>query len=198
MSRSEEFLQHHLAHEYDPEARRQYYLRTRKLKGRKKGGVDSATRARPTGSATPQAPRKAVQEASTARQVATQKAALEARLTKLKAVLKNLLDEAEKDGGESKRDKEASTSKDGGKKRAESSDLTAAEKRKKAAEARKDYKKEKKQPEPETKSLEEKISDVREQIAAIRAKLKAAIERAQAGAVVRSTSDQKQEMKRKE
>lgn len=195
MKRVDEFLQHHLEHEYDPAKRREYYLRNRKLKGRKRGLVEAPAGGRPAGR--PQPPRKAA--ATKTAEIEARKVALEKKLERLREVLRELVEAAKaRSGVEPKRDKEASAPEPTSSKK--DSKLTAAQKRKKAAQAREDYEKEK-QSAPTTKSLEADIAEVREQIAAARAKLKAALERSRspkATAVVRSKSDNKIDMKRKE
>lgn len=191
MKRVDEFLQHHLEHEYDPTKRREYYLRNRKLKGRKRGRGDRPTGGRPTGR--PQPPRK--KAGQTPAEIEARKVALEKKLERLKEVLRELVDAAKaRSGVEPKRDKEASTPEPTSSKK--DSKLTAAQKRKKAAEARKDYEPEK-QSAPTTKSLEADIAKVREQIASARAKLRASIDRSRSpqAAVVRSTSDKQKQPK---
>lgn len=191
MDRVDEFLQHHLEHAYDSAKRREYYLRTRELKGRKKGRGDRPTGGRPTGR--PQPPRK--KAGQTPAEIEARKVALEKKLERLKEVLRELVEAAKaRSGVEPTRDKEASTPEPTSSKK--DSKLTAAQKRKKAADARKDYEPEK-QSAPTTKSLEADIAKVREQIASARAKLRASIERSRSpqAAVVRSTSDKQKKPK---
>jgi chromosome segregation ATPase len=147
-----------LLHNYDAIKRREYYLRTRKLKGRKKGAVRPKAPPKKT-RAQRQAERRKKQEA--------QIAALKGRLEKLRAVLKQLTEAAQKRSGvETKKadpTKSASQQKSSGK----TEKLTAAQK---AAKAKADKKRREKldTPEAQIKSLNEKIKTIQERIAKMR------------------------------
>lgn len=158
-----------LIHEYDPVKAREYYLRTRKLKGRKKGTVDQPS-GKNSGSTKPKASVKKPVVKKTAKQkraeTEAQVAALKQRLEKLKEVLAKLVKEAKARSGvkdENPKDKADRNAKEKSRK-----PLTAAQKRAQAERSKKAYEKEKQSPDQELKELQEKIKD-------IRAKIKAAI-----------------------
>jgi hypothetical protein len=99
MQSAEEFIAE-LFHirEYDPQARRDYYLRTRKLKGRKVGSAKTAiarhpaTKTAPVVKTTPIAPKKAPEQRR--KDTEARVAALQTRLDTLRKVLAELVAQA--------------------------------------------------------------------------------------------------------
>lgn len=160
-----EFILAH-AGEYDPRKRREYYLRTRQLKGR------------PTGTATPtNNPAWAGPSSNAARlkQARAKRVAdLKARLERLEAVLDALMKEvkAKREGsskGTSPTKSSSSTSSGGSDRK-----LTAKQKREAAERSRK-YREENKEPKSETaEQIEAKIAEVRKKIAEMKAQIAAA------------------------
>lgn len=146
-----------LVHSYDSLKRREYYLRTRKLKGRKKGFVKPAPRKKTR--AQRQAERRRKQEA--------QIAALKGRLEKLRDVLAELTKKAQARSGvdATKTAKKSASSQQKSLDKTEK--LTAAQK---AAKAKADKKRREadQTPEAQIKSLNEKIKTIQERIAKMR------------------------------
>ena len=166
-------LHSELLHEYDPVKAREYYLRTRKLKGRKKGSQEETkTRSRsakPASGIKPPAKKLSSAERRKAKQAEI--AALKKRLERLKEVLAKLVKEAKARSGV--KDETPKAKADRNTEAKSSKPLTAAQKKAQAERAKKAYEKEKKQsPDQELKDLQEKIRD-------IRAKIKAAIAEAE-------------------
>lgn len=146
-----------LVHDYDAAKRREYYLRTRKLKGRTKTAPK------------PKAPKKtrAQRQAERRRKLEAQVAALKGRLEKLQAVLAELTKAAKaRSGVKEKSDPKKATSTS--KKTAEKK-LTPVQKAK-AAKAAEEYRK--KNPDKaladDIKSLNAKIKTIQERIAKMR------------------------------
>lgn len=155
-----------LSHEYDPAKAREYYLRTRKLKGRKKGAAPTSVKRMPAGkqTATQLAVRKATQQRKSK---AAKVKALNARLDKLRKVLADLVAQSKKLSNPKDQPK-AKTGAAGG---AKGKPRTAAEKRK----AKEYYEENKKlKDNDELKVVQEKIERVKKQIEAARAVLEAA------------------------
>lgn len=150
----------HYSQGYDPVKARQYYLRTRQLKGRSPGQRDRVA----TG-VVRSTPSKGKKKSSRREEIQAQKAALEKRLDRLRDVLAELVEAAKtRSGVDTKSDKseKKSSEKEPQKKRK----LTAKEKRE-AAERSKEHreKNEKKQPpSKEIKELQAQIKDIRKQI----------------------------------
>lgn len=159
-----DFILAHAA-EYDPAKRREYYLRTRKLKGRPKGGRQPAPKGKPSpfDSAKLKARRKARLQA------------LQTRLKKLEQELEILVQQAKERSGVSRSEdptrkktptqSKTSTKGSGGSERK----LTAKEKRD-AAQRSKEYR-EKNPQKTETEQIEAKIRAVREKIAEMKAQI---------------------------
>jgi len=154
--------------EYDPEYARQYYLRTRQLKGRKRGLADlPASRAASGKGSLPTSSKQDSPVQSITKERTEQ---LKARLEKLKVLLKQLLEEAHKQSGmeppkkeDSPKDPNSSGSSGPAKPK------TQAQKRA-AKEALDKYKKEHKNDQPkEVKKTDEQLSNEIEQV---RAKIK--------------------------
>lgn len=142
---------------YDAAKRREYYLRTRKLKGRKHGSakpvVPHKTRAQR------QAERRKKQEA--------QIAALKGRLEKLRTVLAQLTKAAQARSGVDTKKTTSKTSSSQQKSSGKPEKLTAAQKAKKAKEDKKRREADN-TPEAQIKSLNEKIKTIQERIAKMR------------------------------
>lgn len=176
--KGEDFI---IEHVYDPVKAREYYLRTRELKGRKKGQREQpATRdgpkpvSKPT---TPKVPSNALTPEQRKAAVKARVTQMKARLEKLQSILDELVEQAKKRSGvdetkdvDKKEDKDTASKKD-------NEPQTAKEK--KAAKER--YEKEKaKDPTlgEEEKSLQEDIKEVREKIEKAREDLRAVVKRA--------------------
>lgn len=150
---------------YDAAKRREYYLKTRELKGRRRGTVHTPVRPPARGSNLP-APRKkmAPQAKTTVQRIAE----LKVRLEKLKTLLQKLGEEAKaRSGVESKSDRSSTSSS------SKSSGSATAKEKREAKEYYEKHKKEEKKETPaqEEKALQQKIERVREQIKEMREKL---------------------------
>jgi hypothetical protein len=177
---------------YDPVKAHEYYLRTRKLKGRN-GGVQTG----PVGDqrqgggpkTSGQSPARSNKSggggSGPVKIAAARQAALEKRLDVLRTALSKLVAQAKKESGaesSSSTSKTSSSSKSGGGSttKSDSKPLTAEEKRKNKERYEK-YKKEepaKTKDKPEPKSTDEKIAELRAKIADVRVQLQQAIEEA--------------------
>lgn len=164
---------------YDPVKAREYYLRTRKLKGRRTGSSTPSPTPSSRSSRSPGGsgkPNRADTKSRRAQREA-QKARLEARLDRLREVLEELVEAAKKRSGgdpnkkdgkdkapETQADK-ADRNKDKKKDKPE----TAAEKKERAKKAKEEYEKE------HPNSLSTDIEILQEQVADIQAKIKKAL-----------------------
>lgn len=177
-----------LAHEYDPAKAREYYLRNRQLKGRKKGKALPTTGGRPTASSlTPvKRPAKAtVAPAKRANGTPKQMAELRGRLNRLEQVLDNM--QARVDAAKARAGITTTTKKDAASKKTAApatkapSKKSSAEKKADAKSAAERYEKNK---DPETskqaqsvqdeiEEVQKKIAEARDELAAALAKLKA-------------------------
>jgi hypothetical protein len=160
----DEFLEDFFAHAqpYDAAKRREYYLRTRKLKGRGGGGGTQAPSN--TGVVGPNTRARQRREAA---KVEAEK--LRQRLDRLKEVLAELVDAAKaRSGAEPDKDKPAKEEKSKDRK------LTPKEKKEAAERA-----KESREKNPEKTSPSKEVEELRAQIDDIRVKIKVAMERAQ-------------------
>ena len=168
-TKAEEFLENFLQHKYDPVKAREYYLRTRKLKGRRKAA------AQPTGGR-PEPAAVVVRSKGPPKQSANQKqalaaarvAAIQKRLDALKEVLAQLVEQAKKRSG-------VETKPDPKKKEAAKKDdkpKTAAEKKKDAkAQKERREKEERLSPDQKVAAIQKEMAQVREKIAEIRAQM---------------------------
>lgn len=177
-----------LSHVYDPVKAREYYLRTRQLKGRQKGAKDpdptyKQSKLKPQSQRKPSArvSNKAKREAFK-QETAERVARFKRRLERLEKVLDELVKQAKARSGVETETKKSSSTKTSSSSKSSSRDTkpkTAAQKRedaKKAAERRK-----KENPsggKSEEKALEEKIHDVREKIKDMKAQIAAAKKKA--------------------
>ena len=149
-----------LSHAYDPVKAREYYLRTRKLKGRTKGSVKPATtKSSPASKAAAKKARAARLKAAAEKRVFE----LRVRLKKLEKALDRLTEEAQRKSGIEPAKSSTSTKSTGGAK--DRKPLTSAQKRDaaKAAEKRRDKEGDNSLSGQE-KSLQAKIERVRERI----------------------------------
>lgn len=170
---------------YDRQKAHEYYLRTRKLKGRKKGAAKPPLSSiRPGSHASGGIGKKASKATKSPAQLRSETqakvAGIKARIAKLEAALKALIAESESSKSKTK----AKTPEKSGSK-SESSDskpLTAAQKAQKKKDNAEYYDKHKKPAEKKTglqeMTNEQKIEEIRSQLKAARAQLKAAMARA--------------------
>ncbi len=195
-----------LQHAYDPVRAREYYLKTRKLKGRRKG-----TEKLPVGRVLSDAENKVERKRALARRIAAKKARnkklkeeaearvlqLQARLDKLKDILAELTKQAKaRSGIETK-----STSKEKAENKKANEDrkpATAAEK-KEAAKRAKEAADKKKDGDPslsdQAKELDAKIAKVRESIAKMKEQIADAKKKASAKEKAGAKSGAKQKTK---
>lgn len=181
MPSAEEFIDDFLKHEYDPVKAREYYLRTRQLKGRRAATPFANPGRTPANSATtkdqplPSGPKP--NEPKTKTQ-AERVAAVQRRLDRLKAALALLVEQAKaRSGVESDPEptKKSATSKE----TAPEKPKSTQEKKEAADKAREARQKENPQSlTAQEQSLRAEVKQVQEQIAQARAKLQAAVERA--------------------
>lgn len=145
-----------LVHAYDATKRREYYLRTRKLKGRQPA------------KAKPPKKTRAQRQAERRRKLEAQVEALKGRLERLRIVLRELTEQAKKRSGVETKKTTSKKSTSNTKKTAEKK-LTPAQKAK-AAKAAEEYRE--KNPEKalseDVKSLNEKIKTIQERIVKMR------------------------------
>ena len=149
---------------YDPVKAREYYLRTRHLKGRRRA------QARPPGPGRrPAVAQVKPKQSSAARRAAieAEKAHLEKRLKRLKEVLRELVDAAKKRSGVDESKDTPKDKADRNAQRKKNRPLTAAQKRKKAKADKERYDKEHKDsPKSEIQQLRQQIQDIEERIRA--------------------------------
>jgi len=164
---------------YDPAKAREYYLRTRKLKGRKKGAVEEATgrlSSGTPGSNKPTKPKLSTKAATEAR-VAAQKA----RIERLRKILDSLIKQAKARSGVKDEPSSPSSSKDSKNSKDSAKDrkpLTAKQKREAAKRSAEAYAKElTKSPSKKASEQHDEIVQLEEKIKAIRKQLKAAVEK---------------------
>jgi len=147
--------------EYDPAKAREYYLRTRELKGRKKGSAPPPAKGRPAAKAT-------VTKLSTKQKAATTQAkiaALKKRLETLRDALAELVAAAKKRSGVDPKDTKGGK----GSGSTSTSKLTPKQKKQAAARSKEYYEKHK------DKTPDEQIKALEAQIKSIKARIKAAI-----------------------
>jgi len=175
-----------LIHEapYDPNKAREYYLRTRKLKGRKAGAGDPqpsgrSGSAKPTGAKRTAKPKKT--PAQKRKEAEAQVANLKKRLARLKDVLADLVKAAKaRSGVETKTDKAKSQAQKNQDAKAKTP-LTAKQKREAAKKAKERYEETKKAPDKDIEELQAQIKD-------IKAKIKKALEDAKKQSARKSKS----------
>lgn len=145
-----------LVHEYDPAKRREYYLKTRQLKGRKRGTVQK-----------PPTKTRAQRQAERRKKLEAEVAALKGRLEKLREALKTLTQQAKARSGVDPKSTTSKKSETKGK--SSPTKKTAAQKAKDAKASKEYYEKNKdKLLEEEVQSLKAKIKTIQERIAKMR------------------------------
>lgn len=164
------FFKHYTNPNYDPAKAREYYLRTRHLKGRKGGlaaapaSTKGAAQRLPAGGFHRVRPKSAKQRRA---EVEAQVKALNARLERLRKILATLREEAKKRSGVDTSTNEAKAAKN----KAEKTKLTPKQKREAAARAKKAREKENATPAQQVKEAQEKIAQIQKQIQEAREKL---------------------------
>lgn len=176
-----------LQHVYDPVKAREYYLKTRELKGRRKGVVKSPV-GRETKTPAASAKNRAVAKAA-AKKAKNQRlkkiaearvAKLKARLEKLEKILDELVKQAKARSGVETKSKTSDQKTE--KASQDAKPLTPSEKREAAKKAKERYEKEKdKNPtlSDEAKAIEAKIRNAQERIINMRVQIAAAKKKAQ-------------------
>lgn len=146
-----------LAHAYDATKRREYYLRTRKLKGRKPGSAKPPPKPKLT---------RAQRQAARTRKLEAQVDALKARLEKLRDVMAQLTAQAKARSGVKDTPSKKTTAPKG---KSTPKQQTATQKAK-AAKASEEYRKKHKDEllADQVKSLNQKIKTIQERIAKMR------------------------------
>lgn len=186
-----DFVLMHIDPNYDAQKAHEYYIRTRKLKGRKRGvkkltgdlaneNANTVVRPELRGKFIPKGtPKAGLVTTERQAQVEARVKALQGKLQLLEAVLRKLLSEAQGSSTTKKRTKSATP---GSKKTAATSkrkELTAAQKSDKAKKAKAAYKKaHPNSASAQKKERAKKIEEVKAQIKQVKADLKAALERA--------------------
>lgn len=154
-----------LQHAYDPAKRREYYLKTRKLKGRKAAAIRTST-SRPTAKPKPPTLTRAQRQAARRRKLEAEVNALKARLEKLRDALEELTKKAKARSGvkpNSTAPKKSTAKKTTAKKQ------TASQKAKAAKQSKEYYEKHKDEIlADEIKSLKGKIKTIQERIEKMR------------------------------
>lgn len=163
-------------HAYDPQKAHDYYLRTRKLKGRRRASSNPSGGS-PSAAVVTQMPRRPTHQ--TAKQknalAAARVAAIQKRLDALKEVLAQLVEQAKKRSGiETKPDAKKSTAD-----KKDTKPKTAAEKKKDAkAQADRREKEQRLSPDQKVAAIQKEMAQVREKIAEIRAQMAKQAQRA--------------------
>ena len=152
-----------LVHDYDANKRREYYLRTRQLRGRSAGAQKAMGSRRLK--AKPPTKTRAQRQAERRKQIEAQVNALKARLEKLRTVLDQLTKQAQAGSRAKPKSSENASSE----KKSPDKKLTAGEKAK-AAKASEEYRKKNKDLllADEVKSLNGKIKTIQDRIAKMR------------------------------
>jgi len=173
------------ASEYDPVKAREYYLRTRELKGRRRGSSETTTSTSNGRSVTrtlSTAPEPPIESATKDRT-----AKFKVRLEKLKAVLEQLVKEAKDRSGVDQPAKADDTAKDATEPaQTKAEDKTAAQKRD-AAKAAKDYYEENK----DAAAIRQDIADVKAKIKDAREKIALAVAKAREEAAAKVAAEVK-------
>lgn len=175
MRSAEEFINGLLHAEYDPEARRRYYLRNRKLKGRQPGSDVSTEVDRPSAAVRPgigrpdraTLPVRAKPTTSKTDEIEAKVADLKAKFEKLREVLRELVKQAQARSGQEPADRKPPTTKP-----KTPDKLTPQQQAEKAKSDADYYEQNKSQILPEqVKELEGKVRAIQEKINAMRDKL---------------------------
>lgn len=154
-----------LEHAYDPAKRREYYLKTRKLKGRTAAAIRTS-KSRPTAKPKPPTKTRAQRQAERRRKLEAEVNALKARLEKLRNALSELTKQAKARSGVKPT---SSASKKTTAKKSTAPKQTAAQKAKAAKQSKEYYEKHKDEIlADEVKSLKGKIKTIQERIEKMR------------------------------
>lgn len=173
MEQVDKVLLKHADVPYDPAKRREYYLKTRELKGRRTRKGDTAPQMRSGPRKLTAKEVKFIKAATGNRaQVEQRRQSIETRvkvlnekLKKLRAVLKGLKDQSDKQKSPEAKKKEDT-------KKEDPKDLTTAQKKERAKKAKEQRDKEaKSSPDQRLKEVMDKIDAVKKQIEEVRAKL---------------------------
>lgn len=173
-------LMHYADPNYDPQKAKEYYERTKKLKGRERARQEDAAS---KGQSKAGGPSAAERAASTSEANKARVESIRGKMSKLDDSLKTLIKKRnEKRPDSSKETTESSTSKEkktASKEESEKDPLTTSEKAKKAKKAREEYESvaEKEPSEPTLEELDAKITKVRKQIAELKEKLQVVLEK---------------------
>lgn len=185
MTRAQEFLDNFLAHAYDPVKAREYYLRTRQLKGRKKGLAQVPGGREPAKGLTAPPRATAVKKAAPAPKGANRMQVLNARLTRLTEIL-DLLDSRvaaaqARSGVEGVAKKTAASKKAASTKTSKDKPKSASDKKADAKAAAERYEKNKtSETSKGAQAVQDEIEEVQKKIAEARDELKAALAKARA------------------
>lgn len=170
----EEFADYILKHEYDPVKAREYYLRTRKLKGRQKAAQEQKS-GRASIAAKPLVKKQMHQKPKTPAQKKAHAeesvAHLRARLEILKEVLAKLVKAAKERSGAEDTTTSDSSKKDTNSKSEKKQDLTAQQKREKAKQE-KEYREAHQTTSEKKAALQKELADTQQKIETAREKLK--------------------------
>lgn len=169
----DEFIADFLEHTgpYDPQKRREYYLKNRQLIGRSKSEFQESSKS--IGSAKGPAPKKKKTAAQRNKETAKNLEALKTRLQALRSILQDLVAEAKKRGIHT--DKANDKKKDETKKQdsSNSKEKLSAKQKSDARKRSKDYyDKHKGSPEEQIKQIKDQVKTIQEKIADLRAKMK--------------------------
>lgn len=175
---AEDFILRHAQVPYDPQRAHEYYLRTRELKGRKKGSKLPDVKL----------PKSAIAKADPHKMTAAQRreqaharvVAIQARLDRLKEVLAQLVEQAQSRSGAKPSSAEKAKATEPAKQTANTKEKpkTAQQKKEDAKTARERYQKEHQSPAQQEEALRAQVKDVEKRIHEIRQQLKDSIQQA--------------------
>lgn len=161
----------HAEQEYNPNARRERYLRDRELKGRAPGkGKDSSPSSGSTQSNVVQTSKqRSVSAEARRKKIAAETEQLKQKLEQLKVVLKKLVEQAKQRSGAEKKSEPTKPSES---KSSSDTKLTSKQKADKAKASKETYEKEKKEsPDDQLKAVKAQIQAIQEKIQKKRAEL---------------------------
>lgn len=175
---AENFILRHAQVPYDPQRAHEYYLRTRELKGRKKGSKLPDVKL----------PKSAIAKADPHKMTAAQRreqaharvVAIQARLDRLKEVLAQLVEQAQSRSGAKPSSAEKAKATEPAKQTTNTKEKpkTAQQKKEDAKTARERYQKERQSPAQQEEALRAQVKDVENRIHEIRQQLKDSIQQA--------------------
>jgi hypothetical protein len=164
-----------LLHEYDPAKAREYYLRTRELKGRAVAAGKAASKASKSITVKPTVKAKTSSDSDRLKKIAEQRvAALKTRLDKLEKLISELVKQAKARTGADAPSSDASGSKSstGAKSSSDRKPLTAAQKREAAKKAKERREKDGDQSlSAQAKALDDKIEKAQDRIKKLKAQI---------------------------